>query len=102
MSTQRALIADTHHTKEIIMALKQNQTSLTPYEIRLQLLQMAKDHLDATYKAQVDFSMQMATALIAANKASIEEMQKLMPIGYSLDEVTKKANELYSFILKKD
>ncbi len=84
------------------MALKQNQGSMTPYEIRLQLLQMAKDHLDATFKAQADFAMQMSAALIAANKATVEEMQKLMPKSYTLDEVTKKAGELYSFILKKD
>lgn len=74
----------------------------TPYEIRLELLQMAKDHLDATFKAQVDFSTQMINALVAANKASVEEMKKLVPQAYTFDDITKKAAELYSFVLKKD
>lgn len=76
--------------------------SKTPYEIRLEILQMAKDHLDATFKAQVDFSTQMIAAMIAANKASVEELQKLAPHGYTVDDITKKAAELYAFILKKD
>jgi hypothetical protein len=76
--------------------------SKTPYEIRLEILQMAKDHLDAAFKAQVDFATQMSAALIAANKATIEEMQKLAPVGYTIDDITKKAAELYAFILKKD
>jgi hypothetical protein len=76
--------------------------SKTPYEIRLELLQMSKDHLDAVFKAQVDFATQMTVALIAANKATVEEIQKLAPKAYSIDEVTKKAQELYSFVLKKD
>lgn len=74
----------------------------TPYEIRLEVLNMAKQHLDATFKAQCDFAAQMMAAMIAANKATVEEMQKLVPTAYSLDEVTKKAAELYAFVLKKD
>jgi D-alanine-D-alanine ligase-like ATP-grasp enzyme len=86
---------------------------------------MAKDHLDATFKAQVDFSTQMMAALMSANKAALdelqklspesyvaafreankialEELQKLTPKAYTFDEVVKKANELYSFVLKKE
>lgn len=84
------------------MAIKPNQGSKTPYEIRLELLQMAKDHLDASFKAQVDFATQMTAALIAANQATVEELQKLAPKAYTFEEVTKKAQELYSFVLKKD
>lgn len=84
------------------MATKQTQGSKTPYEIRLELLQMAKDHLDASFKAQVDFATQVTAALIAANKATVEELQKLAPKSYSIDEITKKAAELYSFVQKKD
>lgn len=74
----------------------------TPYEIRLEVLQMAKDHLDATFKAQCDFAMQMMQSLTAANKATVDEMSKLIPAAYGFDEVTKKATELYAFVLKKD
>jgi hypothetical protein len=74
----------------------------TPYEIRLEVLQMAKDHLDAVFKAQCDFAAQIMGAAIQANHANIEQLQALTPKGYGIDEITKKAAELYTFILKKD
>jgi hypothetical protein len=74
----------------------------TPYEIRLEVLQMAKDHLDASFKAQCDFATQMMSAMISANKATVDELSALIPKAYGLDEVTKKATELYAFVLKKD
>lgn len=76
--------------------------SKTPYEIRLEVLQMAKEHLDAQYHRQCDFAAQMMAAMIAANKATIDEMSKLIPKMYGVDEVTKKAMDLYSFVLKND
>jgi hypothetical protein len=85
-----------HTAQETAMSNK------TPYEIRLEVLQMAKDHLDATFKAQCDFASQMMTAMIAANKATVDELTALVPKAYSLDEVTKKAADLYAFVLKKD
>ncbi len=81
---------------------KQTVSSKTPYEIRLELLQMAKDHLDATFKMQFDFATRMANALIEQNRATVEEIQKLMPKAYSIEDITKRAAELYGFILKKD
>jgi hypothetical protein len=83
------------------MTTKTNGTK-TPYEIRLELLQMAKEHLDATFKAQVDFANQMTAALVAANKATAEELQKWAPKAYTTDEIIKKAAELYGFVQKKD
>lgn len=74
----------------------------TPYEIRLEVLQMAKEHLDAQYHRQCDFAAQMMAAMIAANKATIDEMSKLIPQMYGVDEITKKAMDLYSFVLKND
>lgn len=74
----------------------------TPYEIRLEVLQMAKEHLDAEYHRQCDFASKMMSALIAANKASVDEMSKLVPKMYGVDEITKKAMDLYAFVLKKD
>lgn len=77
-------------------------SSKTPYEIRLELLQMAKDHLESSFKAQVDFATQMTAALVAANKATVEELQKFAPKTYTVDDITKKATELYAFILRKE
>jgi len=74
----------------------------TPYEIRLELLQMAKEHLETLYHTQQDFAARAFDALVASNKATLEEWQRLVPKAYTIDEVTKKAGELYAFVLKKD
>jgi hypothetical protein len=76
--------------------------SKTPYEIRLEVLQMAKEHLDAQFHRNCDFATTMIQALITANKATVDEMSRLVPKMYSIDELTAKAIELYAFILKKD
>ena len=83
------------------MAEKQVQHK-TPYEIRLEVLQMAKDHLDATIKMQTEFATRMFEVLKDANKMTIEEFSKYVPQMYSVDDITKKAQELYSFIQKKE
>lgn len=81
---------------------KSVQHAKTPYEIRLEVLQMAKDHLDATIKMQTEFAARMFESLKVANKATVEELAKYAPQMYSVDDITKKAQELYSFIQKKD
>lgn len=85
------------------MAITKSQgSSKTPYEIRLEVLQMAKDHLDATFSAQAEFATKMMNTLIATNKATIAELQALVPQAYTIEEITKKAAELYSFVQKKE
>lgn len=85
------------------MAIKTAQGSnKTPYEIRLEILQMAKDHLDATFKAQCDFASQMIAALLAANKATVEELLKYAPKAYSPEDIAKEAAQLYTFVQKKE
>jgi hypothetical protein len=78
------------------------QTSKTPYEIRLEVLKMAKEHMDHMFAAQVDFAGQLFAAAVAANKTTVEELSKFAVQPYSMDDLMKKANELYAFILRKD
>jgi hypothetical protein len=74
----------------------------TPFEVRLELLQMAKDHLDATFKAQLDFATMAFGALVTANKATMDEVAKLLPQPYNMTEVIARAAELNAFVCKKD
>ena len=68
-----------------------------PFEIRAEMLAMAKDYLDQAWHLNVDFTRQM----VEQNKAGIEEMQKALT-PYTMDELMDKAKELYSFVSKKD
>lgn len=74
----------------------------TPFEIRLEILQMAKDYMDKAQAIQMDFARTAFEKSVEANKATLEEWSKFVPQSYSLEEVTKKAAELYSFVTKKE
>ena len=92
--------------------------SKTPYEIRAELLQMASDHLREQYFANLEFSRKLLDKALEQTTISntymtpeemktwMEDMQKQMqtifPSVPSIDEIMKKAAELYTFVNKKD
>lgn len=76
------------------------------FEIRLELLKMAKEMMDRQYD---ELSSAYWTAVNSAvehtNKTVetvLDETSKIRPQMYSPNEIMEKANELYSFIIKKD
>ncbi len=73
-------------------------TNKNPFEIRLELLQMAKDHLDKAYAANLEFARKAFDAALEANKVTLEQWQTFVPKQYTLDEITAKATELANFI----
>jgi len=64
-----------------------------PFEIRTEVLAMAKDYLDKQYALNMEMLKKMTEAT--------EEAVKEFPM-YSTEDVVKKAEELYSFVTKKD
>jgi len=63
------------------------------YEIRLELLKMAKDYLDQKYQAQLDK---------AKHLASLQGTALELPEQYSIDDITVKATELNRFVNQKN
>lgn len=79
--------------------------SKTPYEIRLEILQMAKDYMDKMQHIQIEFAKDAfhhAMTLGQMTAAQIKERIESFPKQYSIDELTKKANEMYAFVTKRD
>ena len=68
-----------------------------PFEIRTEMLAMAKDYLDKQWEMNYMFVERM----FEEGKKTAEEMQEAMK-PYSMEELTEKAKELYSFVSKKD
>ena len=83
----------TTQTQEIIMS--------NPYQIRTDVLAMAKDMLDKQYDTQ----MKIAKTMFEANKENMdlatEAWNKYIPQMYTMEEVMENANEMYSFISEK-
>jgi hypothetical protein len=68
-----------------------------PFEIRADMLAMAKDYMDQTWQLNYTFVQQ----LFEQNKITAAEMQQALE-PYSTKELMEKAQEFYSFVSKKD
>ena len=68
-----------------------------PFEIRADMLAMAKDYMDQTWQLNYTFVQQM----FEQNKITAAEMQQALE-PYSTKELMEKAQEFYSFVSKKD
>ena len=71
--------------------------SKSPYEVRLDLLQMAKDMLDKQYQ----MSMDIAWKTIETNKEMYKDAEKYMPKMFTSEEIINQAEKLQEFINKK-
>lgn len=65
-----------------------------PFEIRSDVLAMAKDYMDKQYQ----INLEMTQKMIEAGQKSLADL----PTLYTVEELQEKAKELYSFVSKKD
>ena len=72
-------------------------THKNPFEIRAEMLQIAKDYRDA----QHNLNVQLMNDLFEQNKVTVEEVKAAYKM-YSMEELMEKAKEMYSFVSKKD
>ena len=68
-----------------------------PFEIRSEMLQLAKSYMDQQHELQ----KQYAEKMFELGQMQIEEFQKQVEI-YSVEELMEKAKEMYSFVSNKD
>ena len=73
-----------------------------PFELRSEILQMAKDYLDQQYHVNMDFARRTFDEAVKIGTATTENYKSYVPAMYSLEELTKKAQELYGFVSNKD
>ena len=68
-----------------------------PFEIRAEMLQLAKDYMDK----QQEMNIQLMNDLFEQNKVQMEEVKSAYKM-YSMEDLMAKAKEMYSFVSKKD
>lgn len=73
-----------------------------PFEIRTDILQMAKDYMDSQYQLNVEYSKKMIEESLKQGKEVTESVQKFAPDLYTIDDWLKNAQKLYGFVSKKD
>ena len=67
-----------------------------PFEIRSDMLTLAKDYMDQQYHMNVQF----AEKAYEAGQKTLEEMQEATK-SYSMEDLLTKAREMYSFVSDK-
>ena len=68
-----------------------------PFEIRADMLQLAKEYMDQQY----DMNIQFAENMMSEGEKSMSEVKETYKM-YSMDDLMEKAKEMYSFVSKKD
>jgi hypothetical protein len=83
--------------------------SKNPFEIRLEILKMAKEMMDTNYNDAMNGWWNLANTYAEATNKSTEEflkqsedLMKSKPTMYTPKDIMEKAQELYSFVSKKD
>jgi hypothetical protein len=76
------------------------------FEIRLELLKMAKEMMDQQYQESSNAYWNTINTMAETwNKSAselIEQTKTMQPKMYDPKEIMEKAQELYSFVAKKD
>jgi len=74
----------------------------TPYEIRFDLLLMAKDMLDRQYEQSVAIAWQALEKGMETNKTLYKDLEKYVPKMFTPEEIVEQAERLQGFVNKKD
>ena len=72
-------------------------SSKNPFEIRTEMLTLAKDYMDQQYHMNISF----AEKALENGKKTWDDVQDMYKM-YSMEELMEKAKEMYSFVSKKD
>jgi hypothetical protein len=82
---------------------------MNPYEIRLEVVKMAKEMMDTHYNDSMNAWWVMVNSYAEAHNKTVDEMakqtgdlMKTKPSMYTPKDIMEKAQELYGFVSKKD
>ena len=71
--------------------------SKNPFELRAEMVQLAKDYMDKQYQMNLEF----ANDMYKQGLMQIEEVREQCKM-YSIEEMMEKAKEMYSFVSNKE
>lgn len=71
-----------------------------PYQIRTDLLAMAKEMLDKAYDSQMEVARKAMDIYTENTEQALEAWKQYIPKMYTPEEIKAKAEELYTFVSK--
>jgi len=72
-----------------------------PFELRFKLLEMAQSYLQEQQQRNTDFVYNAWDLAKEQGEANMKLFKELQPESYTIDDIKKKASELYEFVEKK-
>ena len=72
-----------------------------PYELRFRLLEMASSYLYDQQEKQRSFAVDAWEFAKEQGTANMKVFEDLQPKSYSIEDIKKKASELYEFVEKQ-
>ena len=72
-----------------------------PYELRFRLLEMAQGYLQDQQDSQRSFAIDAWEFAKEQGTADMKVFTDLQPESYTIEDIKKKANELYEFVEQK-
>jgi hypothetical protein len=81
---------------------RRNKMTKTPYEIRFDLLAMAKEMLDRQYEQSAAIAWQALEKGMETNKTLYKDLEKYVPKMFTPEEIIEQAERLQGFVNKKD
>ena len=72
-----------------------------PFELRFKLLEMAQSYLSDNYARSENMMYQLWDEAKTQGDANMKLWKELQPESYTIEDIKKKASELYEFVEKK-
>jgi len=72
-------------------------SSKNPFQIRSEVLELAKEYMDKQIEMNIEYAEKMREAGRIQQEAYMDSFKP-----YSFEELMQKAQEMYSFVSKKD
>lgn len=73
-------------------------TNKTPFELRFDVLAMAKDYFDRIQQANNQLAREAFLKAVELNSNAIKNWSTYVPSNYTIDEMLEKANQFYDFV----
>jgi hypothetical protein len=74
---------------------------MNPFEIRTQMLEMAKQYLEQQQEINTQYAKQVFDQLVVSGQKVQADWKDYAPKMYNFEEITQKAKELYGFVNAK-
>ncbi len=69
-----------------------------PFEIRTELLNIARDYYDQVQTINTDAAKRAFELAVSAGSATASDWKSFLPQMYTIDDVMKRATEMYDFV----